>query len=63
MPKVPKLAPKALEHRAPSPLIAWIRDYLLAVKRNKPAGIPGPDGEVCELGNIKPKTLGIKCGI
>uniref|UniRef100_A0A914GV25 NADH dehydrogenase [ubiquinone] 1 alpha subcomplex subunit 7 n=1 Tax=Globodera rostochiensis TaxID=31243 RepID=A0A914GV25_GLORO len=49
MPKVPKMVPPGLKNRAPSPFIAWCRDYLMHIKRKTdltpPAGIPGPDGE------------------
>lgn len=50
MPKVPKLSPPISNKRAPSPLIAWLRNYLLAVNRDTtrtpPPGIPSSDGGV-----------------
>lgn len=48
--KVPKMASANIKTTDNTPLFAWIRDKLLAVKRDPrtpPPGIPAPDGEVC----------------
>ncbi|CAD5216986.1 unnamed protein product [Bursaphelenchus xylophilus] len=43
--RVGKIASQAIKNRSQTPIMSWLRDKLLAVHRNEPAGIPGPDGK------------------
>lgn len=60
--QIPKIAPKTVVNRQQTPIIVWIRDKLLAIRRDRrtpPPGLPTPDGEVSDHYDILRHLIGI----